>query len=61
MAPDGTNRKPLMNLQSFYACVSPNGEKIAYVNEKEQSISVITVSGELISNIIFTRGITYKY
>lgn len=49
---DGTDKKPFMNIESFYTRVSPDGKMIAYVDQKEHCIKIISFKNDLIAKIV---------
>lgn len=45
VAADGTDKKPLLGLESFYARISPDGSRIAVLDQKERNIRIIDSTG----------------
>lgn len=50
--PDGTGKKQLLGLESFYARVSSDGTKIAYIDEKERAIKIISADGKPLDTVV---------
>lgn len=50
-SPNGNHNKQLLKAESFYARISPNGKMIAYIDQKEHCIKVVSLSEELIVRI----------
>ena len=50
---DGTEKKHLLNLDSFYARFSRDGSMIAYVDQKEHCIQVVSSNGTPIRKVSF--------
>ncbi|MFQ5627147.1 MAG: DPP IV N-terminal domain-containing protein [bacterium] len=48
---DGTNKKQVLQIESMYARYSPDGSKIAYINETAGIIEVVTSTGESLYRI----------
>lgn len=49
---DGSDKKQLLTLESFYARVSPDGKKIAYIDDKEKHIKIVSLEGKEIETIV---------
>lgn len=52
---DGGHKKQLLDIKTFYARVSPKGDRIAYVDSQEQCIKVVTMEGRLLEKIFLPR------
>ncbi|MBL0358297.1 MAG: PD40 domain-containing protein [Chitinophagaceae bacterium] len=50
-SPKGNHKKLFLQAESFYARISANGKMIAYIDQKEHCIKVVSLSGELIVRI----------
>lgn len=49
---DGSNKKQLLTLESFYARVSTDGKKIAYIEDKTKNIVIVSLEGKKIETIV---------
>ncbi len=49
---DGSGKKQLLTLESFYARFSPDGTRIAYIDEKDKSIRIVSPDGKEIEKIV---------
>jgi TolB protein len=43
---DGTGKSPLLGLESFFARISPDGSKIAVLDQKDRNIRILSALGE---------------
>ena len=48
---DGTDKRQVLLIESMYARYSPDGSKIAYIDEKEGVVKVVSSSGESLYEI----------
>jgi protocatechuate 3,4-dioxygenase beta subunit len=48
---DGTNKKQVLQLESMYARYAPDGSKIAYIDEVDGMIKVMTSTGKFLYNV----------
>ena len=55
ISPSGSRKKQFLQIESFYARISPNGKMIAYIDGKEQCIKVISLQGTLIVKVFLIR------
>lgn len=53
--PDGSDKKQLLDIKTFYARSSPKANMIAYVDNKEQCIKVISIDGKLLEKIFLPK------